>query len=112
MLAMNNINKDLIHIFVTSEEYELYKQVLGDEYKIIIGEKGLVKQREFIEQYFPENTNIVFLDDDIKSVDLNDEFSNLEDLFNTAFLFCQASNSFIWSVYPVFNRYFRFKQNV
>jgi hypothetical protein len=107
-----NIDKSLIYIFVIEEEYDNYKSVLDDKYNIIIGVRGLVKQREFIENYFEEGDYIVMLDDDIAEIDLSmTEFDTLDEFFNYAFNKCKEEKSFIWSVYPVYNPFFRKNQN-
>lgn len=110
-LENHNIDKSLIYIFVVEEEYDNYKTVLGDKYSIIIGKKGLVKQREFIENYFEKNEAIVMLDDDIAEIDLSmTEFETLDNFFIHAFQKCKEENCFIWSVYPVYNPFFRKNQ--
>jgi hypothetical protein len=107
-LEKHNINPNYVTIFVIQEEYELYKQVINEKYKIIVGRKGLVQQREFIENYYPPNTHILFLDDDIKSIDLSlCKTSNLDHFIASAFNDAINNNTFIWSVYPVFNKFFR-----
>lgn len=113
MLTENNIDPNLIKIFVVEEELELYKSVILDKYEIIVGKKGLVEQREFIENYFAPETNIVFLDDDIKNVDISlmSGVSSLDEFFRMAFREAIINKCYIWSVYPVFNKYFREKRN-
>jgi hypothetical protein len=110
-LESHNIPKNQIKIFVIQEEYDLYKSNIDENYEIITGVKGLVRQRKFIEDYFPVGTHIVFLDDDIKSIDLSlDGTLNLDSFILKAFSDCIYKGSFIWSVYPVFNKYFREKR--
>jgi len=113
-LADNNINPSLIDVFVIEEEYEKYEETLDASLynKIIIGKKGLVEQREFIERYYKPDTNIIFLDDDITLIDLSlTAFINLHHFFIFAFEECREKNAFIWGVYPVFNPYFRDGKN-
>ncbi len=77
--------------------------------RLVIGFKGLIQQREFIQSYFPEKQQIIFLDDDIEAIDLSlSEFKNqtLDYFFQEAFRLCLEKNSFIWGVYPVYNPYF------
>lgn len=107
-LEVFNISKKSIYIFVVNEEYEEYKNVLGDEYNLIAGVKGLVKQREFIEMYFEENDYLVFMDDDIKDIDISmTDFMTLSDFIQNAFNQCILCKSFIWGIYPVFNPFWR-----
>ena len=66
-LREGNIPRDKIYIFVVQEELELYTASCPG-YNIVIGKIGLVEQRTFIQDYFPVNTYIVFLDDDLKQI--------------------------------------------
>lgn len=58
--------EDITYIFVVAEEYEEYNSRYGDKFKhIIIGERGLKNQRNFISNYFDEGQILICLDDDI-----------------------------------------------
>jgi hypothetical protein len=104
-LQHHNISKSQITIFCIDKEYDQYKNIFQD-YKIVVGELGLIKQKEFIQTYYPVDTNILFLDDDIQEIDL-DNFNSLDELIVTGFNECRNRNSYIWSIYPVWNKYFR-----
>lgn len=112
-LKKNKISKDKIYVYVADkEEYELYKKTLDPDLygKLVVGKKGLVPQRQFIMDQWPEAKHIVFFDDDVQSIDLSmSTFKNksLNDFFNHAFDECKKYKSFIWGVYPVFNPFFR-----
>jgi len=101
------VEKNIINIFVVDEEYDEYKSI-NQEYNIIIGEKGLVDQRRFIENYFNEGDLLLFLDDDITDFDLLGK--NFNDFILEGFRECIKLNSYIFSIYPVWNKYFREKQ--
>ena len=104
------ISKELIEVFVVEEEYQEYLETLNPEYynKLIIGHLGLVQQREFIQNYYPVNTNIVSLDDDVASIDLTlTNYKTLNEFFEDAFKQCEIKGAYIWSVYPVHNPFFR-----
>lgn len=104
------IKKELINVFVVKEEYKEYIKELNPEWynNLIIGEKGLVQQREFIQKYYPENTKIISLDDDILEIDLSlTEYKTLDEFFEKAFEICKENKAYIWSVYPVYNQFFR-----
>jgi hypothetical protein len=113
MLHDNNVDKNLINVFVIAEEYDEYKNTLNPDYynELIIGKKTLIAQRNFIENYYEEGSNLLCLDDDIDLVD----FSLSEDFKNSTFtefvvgMFKKADEvgSYIWSVYPVYNKFFR-----
>jgi hypothetical protein len=110
-LDKHGINKDIITIFVIPEEYETYKTATKGKYKIVVGVKGLIQQRNFIENYYKPNDHIVFLDDDIKSIDLSMSMvGSLHELFTEAYEDCKHYKSYIWSVYPVYNPFFREKR--
>jgi hypothetical protein len=95
------------------EDYELYKNTLDPKTynKLVIGKKGLVPQRQFISNQWPANKHIVFLDDDVESIDLSlsSEFKkhNLDYFIKYAFSECVKNKSYIWGVYAVFNPFFR-----
>ena len=112
-LKKMKIPKERIYVYVADKEEEkLYKTTLDKSlyHKLVVGKKGLVPQRQFISEQWPEGKNIVFFDDDVQSIDLTmSEFKNksLNDFFNHAFSECKKQKSFIWGVYPVFNPFFR-----
>lgn len=104
------IPKHLITIFVVDDDLADYQLECTYNYynELIVGEKGLVNQREYISRHYPENTRIISLDDDIESIDLSlTEFDSLDSFFRFAFAECERLQSYIWSVYPVYNPFFR-----
>jgi hypothetical protein len=106
-LSRFEVEKSIINIFVVEEEYDEYKKI-NPEHNIIIGEKGLVNQRRFIENYYKEGDLLLFLDDDITDIDLLGK--NFNDFVMEGFRECMKHNSYIFSIYPVWNKYFREKQ--
>jgi hypothetical protein len=112
MLHTNKIDPKRIHVYVANqEEYEKYKVSLNASmyHRLEIGVLGLVPQREWICQQFPEGKPIVFMDDDIASVDLSlmAHPVSLHVFLQQAFKTTASLHASIWSVYPVFNPYFR-----
>jgi hypothetical protein len=113
-LHTNKINSKNIYVYVANkEEYNEYVSVLDKSFynKLIIGKKGLVQQRQFIINQWPQNKHIVFLDDDINSIDLSlsplFKKRDLNYFIQYAFDECKKQQSYIWGVYAVFNPYFR-----
>ena len=99
-----------IHIFVVAEQHLDYILTINPNLygKFVVGVKGIIPQRRFIETYFPEGTRIISLDDDIESLDLSlTEFETADQFFTHAFDVCIRENAYIWGVYPVFNPFFR-----
>jgi len=108
-----NYPKDSIYIFVVDDEYEIYKSEFP-EYNVIVGLKGLMNQRNFITDYFPENEELVCMDDDIEEICILDPeakggISALPDFTQFvlyAFSACKDNQRHIWGVYPIRNHFF------
>jgi len=114
MLKDNHIKKENIYVYVANkDEYEEYVKILDKSlyYKIVIGVKGLVPQRQFIINKFPKGKHIVFFDDDVQSIDMSlspiFKGKSLDYFFKYAFKECEKNKSYIWGVYPVYNPFFR-----
>lgn len=113
-LHKHKIDHNKIYVYVANkEDYDLYKETL-DKFlynKLVIGKKGLVPQRQFIMEQWPQGKNIVFFDDDVESIDLSlsPQFKNhnLDYFIKEAFIQCINHHSYIWGVYAVFNPFFR-----
>ena len=61
------------HFEKFSLKFDEYIKILDKTYyhKLIIGKKGLVKQKQFIMESWKDSKHIVFFDDDVASVDLS-----------------------------------------
>jgi hypothetical protein len=113
-----------IFIFVANKtEYAEYIKELTVNYhnNIIIGKKGLKNQRNFISSYFPENINILYLDDDLRSINKLTNYNkdnrtqnklkkihNLTKIIKDSFKHSIENKSYLWGVYPINNAYFMF----
>lgn len=113
-LKQHNIPKEKIFVFVANnKELKEYQEMLDTNLysKLIVGKKGLVQQRQFIIDSFPEGKHIVFFDDDVEKIDLkmSNKFKShsLDYFFKAAFVECKKQKAYIWGVYPVFNPFFR-----
>jgi hypothetical protein len=113
-LREGNIPMENIYIFVVQEELELYRASCPG-YTIVVGELGLVQQREFIHRYFPVNSYIVFLDDDIKqiyrptSATTKEVITDLHPVLMTMIDRMKEEHVSICGTYPVDNIMFSFK---
>jgi len=107
LLKKNNIDIKQIYIFVVEEEHLEYKKHYP-EYKIIIGEKGLVNQRQFINNYFKEGAKIVSMDDDLYAIRQFNEIEGVKTLTDTdlkaficaGFKECIRVGSRVFGIYP------------
>lgn len=113
LLMDHNIDKNKITIFVAdNDEEKIYKQSLGNEYKIVVGVHTIGNQRNFIERYYNENTRVVMFDDDLDGVFIKNEnnldlIDNIEnDLIINGFNECIKNNSYVFGVYAAANAYF------
>ena len=116
-LHKHKIPAKKINIYVANkEEYDLYLATIDKSLynKLIIGKLGLVNQRQFIMDSLKEGQEIVFMDDDVKSIDLSlstlFKSHSLDYFIKEAFKVCKKENAYIWSVYPVYNPFFRKNQ--
>lgn len=113
LLMDHNIDKNKITIFVAdNDEEKIYKQSLGNEYRIVVGVHTIGNQRNFIERYYNENTRVVMFDDDLDGVFIKNEnnldpIDNIEnDLIIKGFNECIKNNSYVFGVYAAANAYF------
>lgn len=97
-----------IYIFVVDDEKELYAKTCPG-YNIIVGKKGLVAQREFIQDFFELNTYIVFMDDDIERIytpidsKTKNSIHDLHSLFSLMRIRMHSEKVSICGIYPVDN---------
>ena len=71
MLKEQRVPNTKIDVFVaTPAEARRYKEVIPTELynKIILGKKGLLTQLRFIKHYYPEGSELIRLDDDLKMI--------------------------------------------
>lgn len=113
-LEKYGIDKDKITIFVVQDQFIAYKNTCPG-YQIVVGVKGLVAQREFIENWFPLDSEILFMDDDVSDLFFyTDEktrqpIDNLSKFITDGFLRASAMAVTLWGIYPVDNCMFAYK---
>ena len=114
-LKRGKVDKKRIYVFVASKtEEKLYREKMDPDtyHKIVVGKKGLVPQRRYISQYFPNNKKIVSMDDDVQNMiqlkrdDSLKKIANLDSLFKRFFNTLQKKGLYLWGVYPVKNNMF------
>ena len=113
-LEKYGIPKDKITVFVVREQFIEYKKTCPG-YQIVIGVPGLVEQREFIENWYDLDTNILFMDDDVSDLffvsdaKTRQPLSNLNQFISDGFLRASEIGATLWGIYPVDNAMFAFK---
>ena len=105
-----------IWLFLASkeEEVEYRKNVDASMFgHIVVGELGVVNQRNFITHYFEEDDCLVEVDDDLETLEELDAsgtklvyLNNIPKFCEEAFERCKAEKCGLWGVYPVHNAYF------
>jgi len=68
MLDSYSIPHSMIKIFVAPEEVATYRSIIPEDIEIIEGRLGCIENRSAIRDYFPEDQNIVYMDDDLKAL--------------------------------------------
>lgn len=111
-LADLKVPKSKINIFVANEEErEAYDTALRGEYEIVVGIKGLGLQRQFINSYYPAETRIVSIDDDILLMAKNENRlkvleGDLVKISKKAFDLCDKTGCRMWGVPDTLNGFF------
>jgi hypothetical protein len=110
-LQRYHVPLDKIFVFVVEEEMADYQKTCPG-FTIISGHLGLVNQRAFIENYFPIDTNILFMDDDVSDVftlspsNTRTPISDFNQFVLDGFERMNALGVTLWSIYPVDNTMF------
>jgi len=97
-----------INIFVANqEEADIYKRDVDSSLynDIIVGVPTIRAQRHFINDFYPNNTYLVYMDDDIRAFKKKRD-CHLPTLFLKAFLYCEQNIIPMWGIYPCDNERF------
>jgi hypothetical protein len=107
-----------ITIFVadTDEAQEYETTLAGNGYgRLVVGVRGLVAQRNFIQGYYPEGAPLLFLDDDVEALLFKrsdklavpcNEAIDFPSFVNEAFATAKRAGIGLWGVYPVANPFY------
>ena len=106
-LKEGQVDKRRIFIFVSdASQAELYASHVSSELynEIVIGVKGISKQRNFIRNYFTVGQYVVSLDDDVtrlkRLVDGKlQRINNVDDFFTQAFKTLEQRGLYIWGIF-------------
>jgi hypothetical protein len=111
MLQENNISKNIITVFVASaDEKKVYEEIIGTDYKIVVGVKGMSNIRNFMTNYYPSGKKILFIDDDISRIVKGEpsgmkitKVTNLKTLVSNGFNACKKHGYHLWGLHPSSN---------
>lgn len=123
------IDQASIYVFVVAEELETYnnsvKRAMYPGIRLVVGPLGLHHMRNFMHAFFPENEDIVFMDDDLSDIVQMIEDTTVPDknkcaryplsgltseqfkaYLTCAFRMMREQGINLWGIYPVKNGYF------
>jgi len=121
VLEEYKVDPTKINIFVNDQEageFDKYSEALSkNDYakgiQIIKGVPTIGHQRNFIEQYYPEGTHLVMMDDDVEEVQKKISEQKLgrvddleKDVFTEGFQHCENTGAKVWGIYAASNAYF------
>jgi hypothetical protein len=116
VLESHNIDPSKVTIFVANgEELEAYtNSLLGTPYqKLVVGVPTIGAQRNFIERYYPEGTNLMMFDDDVDEVQKKISEQKLgpidnleEEIIQRGFSECEKLGAKTFGIYAASNAYF------
>ena len=111
MLERHHIDKERIHIFVSSDVQKGIYESANPGYKIITAELGIVNVRNFITNYFSVGQPIMSFDDDITEIKQKSGtklivIDDLHAFILNGFAVCERNGVRMFGVYPVANGMF------
>lgn len=114
LLERYNISSEIVTIFVADkEEYKIYREALPDKWRnIVVGVKGMVGIRNFMINYYNEGDRVVFMDDDLESIEVkvNDKKTKPIDDLNKFIIYawqlCDKYNCGLWGINAVLNPFY------
>lgn len=112
-LSKCNISLSNVDVFVSDEKQrkEYKKNCKYKDVNFIIGGKNITEQRNIIHTYYPDDSLILSLDDDIEEMQINknnklQSFYEIEKLSHIAKNEMMKNRTRICGIYPVANHYF------
>ena len=115
-LSRYNYSKELIYIFVNTEEQkqEYETKIPNELYGHIISTnepKGIMNVRNYIIDYFDEGAKLISMDDDVVSINTIDEgqlipINNFNEVIEKGFQLCEDHKYTLWGLYPTANAFY------
>ena len=108
-LRREEVPTEKIFVFVADEqEKKSYEKVLepGSFGSLVVGVPTLHHQRNFIQNFFPQDQKILWIDDDIKKLKFKTSYRHLLPFVEEMFNLCVKEKLNLWGIYPVNNVFF------
>ena len=111
LLESYKIPKHSIYVFVIDSEYEFYKSIIGTEYNLVVGVRGIANQRNYISNYFELDTYILSMDDDIENIMFLDDtkltnVNSLNSIINFVINTMDSGQINLAGLYPIANSFY------
>ena len=102
---------DKTTVFCVAEQEEQYRKlppIRDGRLALVVGVRGLIQQKQFIYDYYPESTEVVMMDDDLEHFITWDkkQIMDIRQIINTGFRHCRDRGARLWGIYPVANPFF------
>jgi hypothetical protein len=74
----------------------------------VVGVRGLIQQKQYIYDFYPEGTEVVMMDDDIEHFITWDKnkMMDIRPIIHKGFRHCKDRGARLWGIYPVANPFF------
>ena len=102
---------DKATVFCVAEQEEQYRKlppIRDGRLALVVGVRGLIQQKQFIYDYYPEGTEVVMMDDDIEHFITWDKkvLRDIRPIIHKGFRHCKERGARLWGIYPVANPFF------
>ena len=118
-LFMNRTYKILVEsdllgkatVFCVPEQETLYRNlppIRDGRLALVVGVKGLIQQKQFIYDYYPDGTEVVMMDDDLEHFITWEKkyIMDIRPIIHKGFRHCKERGARLWGIYPVANPFF------
>lgn len=110
---MVDLEKRLTVFVADKEEEQIYRDTIGDKFKIVVGVKGIIHQRRFLSSYFPKDTKLLCADDDLYDLELlapsgklQSFNGSLDDVVEHGFTVCRNFGAKHWGIAAFENAFY------
>ena len=98
-------------VFCVAEEEQEYRKlppIRDGRLALVVGVRGLIQQKQFIYDFYPEGSHIVMMDDDIEHFITWDKnkLMDIRPIIHKGFRHCLDRGARLWGIYPVANPFF------